>query len=292
MSGPRMMINLFLDRISVTSVARTPEPNQVMNDPDQADAFEAAGSDAGILGFLYLYHAIQATTVIRPGDTVLDLACGPANQLLQTAILNPDADFVGVDASPRMIDKANALLMRHGLRNVKVALGNMTGLTEFADGSVDCITCTMSLHHLADQSELVSTFSEIGRILRPNGGLYVADFGRLNRLATMRYFSEDWKGEQSPAFTLDFLRSLQAAFHVSELASAAAIGGCTVEYFATALAPFLVVFKTSGRREWSDQTERRVRAQYEALVPAQRQKFQALSRWLHAGRCALPSRLQ
>ncbi len=291
MSGPRMMINLLLDRLAFTGTARVPERELVMDDPCQADAFDAAGSDGGILEFLYLYHALQATTVIRPGDAVLDLACGPGNQLVLTATLNPDSDFVGIDASPRMVDKAKALVARQGVKNVEVCLGDMTDLTGFAAASVDSLTCTMSLHHLADVGELGSAFSEMGRILRPRGGAYLADFGRMNRLATMRHFSSEWKREQSPAFTRDFLQSLQAAFTVSELTGAVAGMGHAMERFTTPLAPFLVVFKTGWRREWSPQIASRVQSRYEKLSPGQRRKFQALSRWLLAGGCELPSRM-
>ena len=292
MSGARMTINLLLDRLAFAGTARIPEESPVMDDPGHADAFDAAGSDGGILAFLYLYHAIQATTVIRPGDTVLDLACGSANQLLQTAMLNPEADFVGVDASARMLDKANALVERHGVRNIQVRLGDMTDLTEFAVESVDCVTCTMSLHHLADNRALASAFSEMGRILRRNGGVYVADFGRMNRSATMRHFSEDWKDEQSAAFTRDFLHSLHAAFTVSELATAAANAGHAMKRFTTPLAPFLVVCKTGERREWTAQMALRAQQRYEMLTRGQQRKFHALSRWLRAGGCRLPSRIQ
>ena len=91
---------VLLERLSVRELQRIPEPSMAMDDPAQVDAFWESGQESGRLAPIYLFNALQTACVVRPGDTVLDLACGPANQLVQFARLHPHAHFVGVDQAP------------------------------------------------------------------------------------------------------------------------------------------------------------------------------------------------
>ena len=76
---------------------RVPEPDLVMESVAQTASFSQAGDKGGVLAFLYLYNALQISAVLQAGDRVLDLACGPAHQLVQVARLNPEVRFVGLD---------------------------------------------------------------------------------------------------------------------------------------------------------------------------------------------------
>ena len=292
MSGSAMMMHLVLERLCRRMSVRVPEPELVMSDPEQNAAFRDAGREDGILAFMVLYHAVQITSVISPGDIVLDLACGPANQLAQVARLNPDSRFIGLDASSAMLHQARATLRRWGIGNADLVLGDMTDLAGFRDKSVDCLVCTMSLHHLADVAALQKAMREARRVLKAAGGAYVVDFGRLKRLATQRHFAQNWRREQSATFTLDYLRSLQAAFSVDELTSAAAALGGGIERCVTPFAPFMIVFRTRPRRSWSADDQRKARRLYADLDANQRRKFRVLARWLRAARCDLPLALE
>jgi SAM-dependent methyltransferase len=262
-----------------------------MMDPAQNAAFRDAGRDDGVLAFLYLYNALQITSLVCPGETVLDLACGPANQLAMVARLNPEARFVGLDASPNMLEEGRSTLSRCGISNAELLAGDMTDLTPFDNATIDCVVCTMSLHHLADSDALEKVTREARRVLKPAGGLYMLDFGRLKRRATQRYFSQDWRDEQSPEFTQDYLHSLQAAFSIDELTNAARVLGPGIEQFATPLAPFIVIFRSRARRALSAKTQQAARDLYARLGPAQMRKFQAFARWLRMAGCHLPMSL-
>src|SRR5256885_4073148 len=85
---------------------RIPEPDLVMDDPAKVAAYIEAGHADGVMAPVYLFHCAQACEVIRAGDLVVDLACGPANQLAMIAALNPKAQFVGVDLSEPMLAQA------------------------------------------------------------------------------------------------------------------------------------------------------------------------------------------
>jgi arsenite methyltransferase len=292
MSGSAMMMHLVLERLCRRMSVRVPEPELIMSDPAQSAAFRDAGREDGILAFMVLYHAVQITSVISPGDIVLDLACGPANQLAQVARLNPESRFIGLDASSAMLHQARATLQRWGIGNADLVLGDMTDLAAFRDKSVDCVVCTMSLHHLADAAALQKAMREARRVLKAAGGAYVVDFGRLKRLATQRHFAQNWRREQSATFTLDYLRSLQAAFSVDELTSAAAALGGGIERCVTPFAPFMIVFRTRPRRTWSADDQRKARRLYADLDANQRRKFRVLARWLRAARCDLPLALE
>ena len=88
------------------SIPRIPEPDLVMNDPGKVRAFVRAGREAGIVAPTYLFHCAHICEVICPGETVVDLACGPATQLAMVAQMNPDSQFIGIDLSEEMLKQA------------------------------------------------------------------------------------------------------------------------------------------------------------------------------------------
>jgi len=291
MSGPAMLLHLILERLSRRELLRVPEPKLIMDDPAQIAAFMESGREDGILAFLYFYHALQVTPVVRPGDKVLDLACGPANQLVQIARLNPNAHFVGLDASANMLATARATLARCAVGNVELLAGDMTRLTDIDDAAMDCVTCTMSLHHLPDLAALAATMREVRRVLKPGGGLYLADFGRLKRTSTQRFFAQARREHQPAQFTRDYLNSLKAAFSVGELSDAAALLGPGAVRHQTPLAPFMVIIKSAARRQLDATTRRLAREVYGRMTASQHADFQAFARWFRVAGCGLPGAL-
>jgi len=285
------MYHLILERLSRHELARVPEPDLVMQNPSRNEAFTKVGSEDGLLAFLYFYHALQIAPVIKPGDRVLDIACGPANQLALIALLNSDAHFVGLDASANMLERAAITLAQAGVRNAELVSGDMTALTGIADDSMDCVICTMSLHHLPDLTALAKTLHAARRVLKFDGGFYFVDFGRLKRAGTQRFFAEDKRRLQSENFTLDYLNSMKAAFSVNELADAVALMGLDFEQYATSLASFMVVFKSKNRRVLDDATRLLVLKMYGQLPTVQQQSFQSFAKWFRTGGLGLPCEL-
>lgn len=285
------MYHLVLERLSRRVLPRVPEPDLVMQNPSRNEAFTEVGSENGLLVFLYFYHALQITPVVKTGDRVLDIACGPANQLALIARLNPDAHFVGLDASANMLERAAITLAQAGVGNVEVVSGDMSALTGITDASMDCVICTMSLHHLPDLTALAKTLREVRRVLKSDGGFYFVDFGRLKRPGTQRFFAEDKRHLQSEYFTLDYLNSMKAAFSVNELADAVALMGLNFEQYVTSLASFMVVFKSKNRRDLDDATRQLVQEMYGQLPIAQQQSFQSFANWFRTGGFSLPCEL-
>ena len=283
-----MIGHLLLEKLARQVQTRVPETDLIMQAQDQVVAFMEGGRDEGILAYIYLFHAVMSLPVICPGDTVIDLACGPANQLAQIARFHPDTRFIGVDASPSMLALARGTLAANRLDNVTLQQGDVTQLTGFADQSADAVICTMSLHHLPDTAALAATMREIGRVLKPGGGVYLADFGRLKRAATQRFFAYDRQELQSDQFTADFLASMRAAFSTAEFTTALAEIGSPVHYHQTALAPFMIIGRSAARHPIGADLAAQVKASYAALSAGHRRNFDNFTRWFKAGGLELP----
>ncbi len=288
MSGPVMMFHLILDRFAGAGQARIPEPALVMEDPAKVEAFMRAGREDGILAFTYVYNALQSLPVIRPGDTVLDLACGPANQLGVMARLHPEATFVGVDASPEMLGHGEAALERLGLGNVRLQEEDICHLKGVADASVDVVTSTLAFHHLNDVPALESCFSEIRRVLKPDGGVLLVDFGRLKRRQTQEFFATDRSDLQPELFTEDYRHSLRAAFSEEELRQASRVLGPTVQFYRTWMAPFMVMMRSTPRCTPDRSAEMRARELVQSLQPEQRRDLRDYALFFKFGGLPIP----
>src|SRR5688572_2906826 len=95
---------------------RIPESDLIMDSEEAVAAFARAGQPNGILSGVYAFYTEQACKMIRPGDRVLDLGCGPALLLASIAALNQGARFTGVDCSAPMIARGNEILHRMAVK--------------------------------------------------------------------------------------------------------------------------------------------------------------------------------
>jgi arsenite methyltransferase len=281
-----VLMHLLRERLYWRQQTRVPEPELVMQSETQTESFARAGQEDGALAFLYLYHAVQITSVLRPGDRVLDLACGPANQLLQIARLNPQVHFVGLDASPGMLQCAHNTLVQAHIHNVELVQGDMTHLASQDDASLDGVICTMSLHHLPDPSALATTLREIRRVLKAQGRVYLVDFGQLKLRSTQHFFANDL--QQSPQFTEDYFNSLRAAFSVEELTAAAAVLGPDVQRHVTVLTPFMVVFRSAYQRPLDASALQRAREAFASLSASQQSNFRGVADWFRLSGYPMP----
>jgi len=244
----KLVSSLFRELITLKGLPRIPEPGLVMDDPDQVGAYVEAGRERGVMAPVYLFHGANICEVIRPGDTVLDLACGPANQLALVARLNPDTKFIGMDLSEPMLQQAEELIARQGLRNVSFKRGDITDLSDFPQASIDAVVSTMALHHLPDQQALAQTYTEVARVLKPGGGVYMVDFGHLKRLSSIEYFANQYLDRQPTLFTEDYFNSLQAAFYVKDIRTAVQPLLQRAHLYKTFLVPYMVALKSPVRR--------------------------------------------
>jgi demethylmenaquinone methyltransferase/2-methoxy-6-polyprenyl-1,4-benzoquinol methylase len=114
------------------------------------------------------WRRLAASEVVRPGDRVLDAACGTGD----LAIADHRAgalEVTGVDFSPRMLERARR--KAPGLRFVE---GDMLALP-FADGSFDAATVGFGVRNVV---ELEAALRELRRVLRAGGRLAILEITR------------------------------------------------------------------------------------------------------------------
>jgi arsenite methyltransferase len=246
--SPAVVLTVLREVVTRERCPRTPEPGLVMDDPQQVAAYVEAGREHAVMAPVYLFHGANMCEVIRPGDTVLDLACGPANQLAMVARLNPESQFIGLDLSQPMLQQAQELIDQQGLGNVSFREGDITDLSAFADASVDAVVSTMALHHLPDVPALARTYAEVARVLKPGGGVYMVDFGHLKSRRSIDYFANQYADRQPQLFTLDYYNSLHAAFYLQDIRQAAQPLLNRARLYSTFLMPFMVALKSPPHR--------------------------------------------
>jgi ubiquinone/menaquinone biosynthesis C-methylase UbiE len=116
---------------------------------------------------------IVETAGIKPGDSVLDVGCGPGSLTLAArAAAGPTGRVHGIDASPEMIKTARQKAGSAG-QEVDFKVGLMEQL-DFADATFDVVLSRLAIHHLPEEIQ-PKAFAEILRVLKPGGHALVAD---------------------------------------------------------------------------------------------------------------------
>lgn len=278
------LIPTFLRECLVTrTLPREPEPDLVMDDADQVAAYAEAGRIDGVMAAAYLFHSAHISQVIQGCRTVLDLGCGPATQLAQIAQFNPDIHFTGIDLSPNMLVDAKQHVKALGLSNVEFQQADITSLKDFKDHSMDAVISTMALHHLPTLEHLNRCFAEIRRVLKPGGALYLTDFGRLKSLQSVIFFAYANARYQPHLFSLDYERSLRAAFLKEDfVALATRHFASDVRVESTFKVPFLIAVKT-GDQPLPDVLRQRISSLRADLKPRYRRDLTDLRMFFALG---------
>ncbi len=112
---------------------------------------------------------------LRPGARVADIAIG-TGLVAQAAmrVVGEEGEVIGLDLSAGMLKVAKQKL---GIALVQGAADRLP----FGDGTVDFVTMGYALRHVAD---LLATFREFKRVLRPGGTVLLLEISRPSRAVT------------------------------------------------------------------------------------------------------------
>lgn len=249
---------MMRERWTRRTLPREPEPDLIMDGEEQVAAFVEAGRIDGVMAAAYLFNSAHISAAIQGCKTVVDLGCGPATQLAQVAELNPATQFIGVDMSPAMLSNAERHVQSLGLKNVRFLEADVTNIASLGDGSVDGVMSTLALHHLPTLGDLRNCFLEVRRILHPSGALCIVDLGRLKSLKSVIFFAYMNAPQQPHLFSLDYERSLRAAFLREDFERVVreTLPSLGVEVYSTLQIEVLIMCTTQARALPTELTER------------------------------------
>ena len=103
---------------------------------------------------------------LKPGQKVLDVACGTGWATMRAAELVGDSGFVtGIDIANLLLDVARKKAEDSELNNIEYLVGNAESL-EFYDNSFDVLTCASSIFVFDDNKKALKEWL---RVLKPGG---------------------------------------------------------------------------------------------------------------------------
>jgi SAM-dependent methyltransferase len=110
---------------------------------------------------------LRAAYGISPGNEVLDVGCGAGLTTREAARAAEPGRVVGIDISPRMLERARQATAAEGIGNVVYQLGDAQ-THPFAPGAFDVAISRFGTMFFADP---VAAFANIGTALRPSARL-------------------------------------------------------------------------------------------------------------------------
>jgi ubiquinone/menaquinone biosynthesis C-methylase UbiE len=142
-------------------------PHEVAAMFDEVAARYDRTNDVLSLGLDRRWRRAAATAVVRPGDEVLDAACGTGD--LAVACAREGASVVASDLSPGMVERGRARSEREGY-DIEWVEADVEALP-FEDGRFDCVGSVFGAM-IAPRPRIVA--EELFRVVRPGGTVGMA----------------------------------------------------------------------------------------------------------------------
>lgn len=122
---------------------------------------------------------------LRPGERVLDVACGTGLVTFAAAeAVGPDGRVIGTDISESMVERLSAAANEQGLGTVSAERMGAEDL-RFEDESFDAVLCSLGLMYVPDP---VEALRQARRVLRPGGRVVNAVWGEPGKCGWAKIF--------------------------------------------------------------------------------------------------------
>lgn len=108
-----------------------------------------------------------------PSWRVLDVGCGFANNLVPFADIGCECH--GVDLHPQMVATAQTVMDGRGFKT-HIQVGS-NRLLPYPDEYFDLLLSINTVHYEGSVDNVLATFREFSRVLKPGGGLYLSTVG-------------------------------------------------------------------------------------------------------------------
>lgn len=120
-----------------------------------------------------------ANATIYENWKILDFGIGTATLSIMAWQTQPDADYTGIDIDEKILQLAKQkIISKNAPINTMLYNG---GTLPFDDHSFDRIISSLVIHHLTDEQKIFA-FQEFKRILKPQGEVHIADWGKADNL--------------------------------------------------------------------------------------------------------------
>lgn len=147
---------------------------RAVNDTHQAEVYTHGHHDSVLRSHRWRTaenSAAHLLPALLPGQSLLDVGCGPGNLTVDLAARVAPGRVVGVDRSEAVLELAREEAARAGATDVTFTAGDAYALP-FEDGSFDVVHAHQLLQHLGDP---VAALREMRRVARPGGVVAVRD---------------------------------------------------------------------------------------------------------------------
>lgn len=189
---------------------RQPEP-EWMDLAKEADAY--AKADFSDVNAAFVERLVELTREVGPAVAV-DLGTGPGHIPVLVARARSDWRVFGVDASHAMLVLARSVVVKAGLEERITLLEGDAKRLPLPSNSADVVYSNSILHHITDNARL---WSEIRRIARPGGFVFVRDLARPVDAHAARAIVDRYAGSESALLQEEFYRSLLSAYTPEEV---------------------------------------------------------------------------
>lgn len=190
---------------------RTPEPDELMEDPLQARAYAEADFEEPHSEILRLFVGLFPDD--HPAN-ILDLGCGTCDITWRFAQRYPHARIDAIDGAASMLGLGRELIESKQLNGrVNLILGYLPQ-TALPRKDYDAVICNSLLHHLHDPAVLWNTAREHARSGAP---IFVVDLMRPANEAQAKAMVEEHAAGEHELLQRDFYNSLLASYRVEEV---------------------------------------------------------------------------